>query len=269
MNRNRGGFTLVELLVVTVLGALVLMAALQVLITNQQTYTAQTAQIRGQQTVRAAMDVLWGELREVSSRGGDILSMNQDSLTVRVMRKFGITCEVDTTGTGQPRLKALKFGSAFTSTDSAWVFADNDEALESDDTWIKARVTQVDTTVTCGSDRAQQVVFSGQRAAFTADSVRVGAPLRSFLTYTYGLVTLDGDAFLGRKSPGVAAVPIVGPLATTGGLAFSYRDSLGTVTTDPTRVRQIVITVRTSAGVRNSLGELVTDSISTWIYTRN
>ena len=46
MNRDRRGFTLTELIVVTVLGALLIMAALQVLITNQRTYTAQSAQIQ-------------------------------------------------------------------------------------------------------------------------------------------------------------------------------------------------------------------------------
>ena len=45
MNRTRAGFTIVELLVVTVLGALVVAATYQVLLTNQRTYTAQNAQI--------------------------------------------------------------------------------------------------------------------------------------------------------------------------------------------------------------------------------
>ncbi len=270
MNVGRRGFTLVELLVVTVLGALVVLASLEVLITNQRTYTAQSAAIQGQQTVRAAMDVLWGELREVSSRGGDILSMKADSLTVRVMRRFAIVCASDTTTTGQPRFHTLKVGEFFATGDSVWVFADNEEALDSDDTWIKARITQIDTIETCSSgEDAQEVVFSGQKPQFVADSVRVGAPMRSFETYTYGPVTMEGELYLGRKAPGSDAVPIVGPLASTGGLSFSYRDSLGTVTTVTTDVRQIVITVRTSSGVLNSLGEPVADSISTWIYTRN
>lgn len=269
MKTQRRGFTLVELIVVTVLGALVVLASLQVLITNQRTYTAQSAAIQGQQTVRAAMDVLWGELREVSTRGGDLLSMREDSLTVRVMRKFGIACTVDTTGTGQPDLTVLKEGDWFEVGDSVHVFADNQEEVETDDVWFRARVTQVDTTYGCGLDDAQRMVFSGQRALFTADSVRVGAPLRSYLRYTYGLYELYGDFYLGRKAPGSAAEPIVGPLAEVGGLSFSYRDADGAVTTVSTDVRQIVITVRTSSGVLNSFGEPVADSITTWIYTRN
>lgn len=267
--RDRTGFTLAELLVVSVLGALLVGAALQVLITNQRTYTAQSAQIIGQQTTRAAMDVLWGELREVSTRGGDLLSMKPDSLTVRVMRNFSLACAVDTTSTGQPRMKLLRIGEWFQEGDSVFVFADNNARSADDDRWIRARITQSDTSHTCGSRRAQQVVFSGQKALFTADSVRVGAPVRSHLTYTYGLFKVGAEYYLGRKAPGADAVPIVGPLAETGGLAFAYRDASGAVTTNPLLVRQIVITVRTRSPVRNSLGQPVSDSVTTWIYTRN
>lgn len=267
--RDRRGFTLVELLVVAVLGALLVGAALQVLITNQRTYTVQSAQIIGQQTTRAAMDVLWGELREVSTRGGDLLSMKEDSLTVRVMRNFSLACHVDTSGTGQPRMKLLKIGEWFAAGDSVFAFADNNEASADDDRWIRAVITQVDSTHTCGSERAQQVVFTGQKAAFTADSVRVGAPVRSHLTYTYGLFQFGTDYYLGRKAPGAAAVPIVGPLAEKGGLTFAYRDANGATTTDRLLVRQIVVTVRTRSPVLNSVGQQVSDSVTTWIYTRN
>lgn len=269
MNRSRGGFTLVELIVVAVLGALLMAAALQVLITNQQSSRIQTAQIQGQQTTRAALDVLWGELREVSTRGGDLLSMSQDSLRVRVMRTFGLACAIDTTSTGQPRMKVLRIGDAFLDGDSAFVFADNNQTTANDDRWIRARITQTDSTVVCGSSRATQIVFAGQRPLFAADSVRLGAPVRSHVTYTYGLYALEGQYYLGRKAPGSDPVPMVGPLAATGGLNFSYRDSLGVVTTDRTLVRQIVVTIRTSSQVRNQLGQIVSDSIRTWIYTRN
>ena len=47
MTRHRKGFTLVEMIVVIVLGSLVLLAAFTVLITNQRTYTAQNAVIQG------------------------------------------------------------------------------------------------------------------------------------------------------------------------------------------------------------------------------
>lgn len=272
-NGDRRGFTLVELIVVIVLGALIVAASMEVLITNQRTYTAQNAQIQGQEATRAALDVLWGELRELSAKGGDLLTMGSDTMTVRVMRKFGIVCAVDTTVTGgssgQPLLTAIKVGDWFDAKDSVFVFADNDESLQTDDYWIPAMVTQTDSTVSCHSQRAEQLVFAGQKTPFTNDSVRVGAPIRSYTRYTYGLFAYGGDYYLGRREPGLSAVPMVGPLKKGNGVQFKYMDSAGNVAATSTDVRQIQVTVRTVSNVRNSIGGYVADSVTTWIYTRN
>ncbi|HSG07802.1 MAG TPA: prepilin-type N-terminal cleavage/methylation domain-containing protein [Longimicrobiales bacterium] len=269
MITDRRGFTLVELIVVTVLGALLVMASLEILITNQRTYTAQTAQIQGQQATRAGVDVLFNELREISAQGGDLLAMGSTSLSVRSMRKFGVACLV--TNTSPPVIRALKVGDWFAMEDSVFVFADNKTTLSSDDRWIAARLqgAAVDTTVTCGSAKAQNLTFAGQAALFTADSVRTGAAIRSFTRYRYGLITYAGDPYLGRTDAGGNTVPMVGPLKASNGVSFVYMDSVGTVTTTANKVRQIQVTIRTASGVVNSVGNTVSDSITALIYTRN
>lgn len=270
MNRDRRGFTLTELIVVTVLGALLVMAALQVLITNQRTYTAQNAQIQGQQSTRAAVDVLYGELREISAQGGDIVSMSSSSLTVRSMRKFGVVCSLTTAN--PPVLRVLQVGDWFAVNDSVFIFADNQTNISGDDDWIAARVSAVDTTVMCGSSKAQNLSFSGQSSKFTVptgDSVRTGAPVRSYERYRYSLYTYNGESYLGRTDQGGTTVPLVGPLKPSNGLTFAYLDSVGNTTATTTRVRQIRVTIRTDSGVTNSLGEAVSDSITARIYTRN
>lgn len=269
----RGGFTLVELLVVTVLGGLVIMASLEILITNQRTYTAQSAQIQGQQSTRAAMDVLFAELREVSAAGGDLVAMASDSIRIRAMRKFGIVCVSDEDGLGQPQLEVMKIGDWFSTSDSVFVFADNVESRNDDDVWIEGlTANQVDTTgYTCGTTPAQEMTFSGHKAAFTADSVRDGAPVRSYVYYTYLLYRYsDSEYYLGRREANSTSVlPLIGPLRSSGGLEFSYRDKDGDVTTTATDVRQIVVTIRTGSTVMNSLGRMVSDSITGWVFTRN
>lgn len=270
MKTDRTGFTLVELLIVTVLGALVLGAAMQVLITNQRTYTAQTAQIQSQQSTRAAMDVLYGELREISAQGGDLVTMGTNSLKVRTMRKFGVVCSRTTTS--PPVLTVIKVGDWFEARDSVFIFADNNPAISSDDNWFSAFLTAVDTTsVTCASNTAQKLSFTGQASLFSAagDSVSTGAPVRSYVYYTYGLVTMGGDTYLGRTDGGGTVVPLVGPLQSTNGVQFAYLDQNGNTTTTNASVRQIRVTVRTASRAVNSVGQQVADSLTALIYTRN
>lgn len=267
MTANRRGFTLVELIVVTVLGGFIIAATLQILITNQRTYTAQNAQIRAQQGTRTAMSVLQGELREISAQGGDIISMDDDSITIRVMQNFGVACTVSTSD--PPVVTVLKVADDFRQYDSVFVFADNNTAQSGDDAWIAARVTAVDTTATCGTQEAVDLSFSGQSAAFTADSVRVGAAVRSYTHASYGLMTYQGDAFLGRADSAGTWSPLAGPLDAAGGVSFIYLDQNGTVTSVDTLVRQIEITIRTSTSVLNSIGNYVTDSLTARVFTRN
>jgi prepilin-type N-terminal cleavage/methylation domain-containing protein len=271
MNRDRKGFTMIELLVVTVLGLIVTLAALQILVTNQRTYTAQNAVIQGQQATRMALEVLMNELREVSPPGGDVLAMGSDSVRVRLMRKFSLVCE-NWDGAGQPALKVLNFpGRRFEATDSVFVFADNDEKVDNDDVWIRASVTAVDTATTCpqNSEPATLLRFNGQAGLFTTDSVGLGAAVRSHSQFTFGLTDFSGATYLGRRERGAGMVPVVGPLRSGTGIEFAYLDALGNTTGTATNVRQIVVTVRTGSGILNSIGNEVADSITTWVYTRN
>jgi len=273
----RGGFTLVELIVVTVLGSLVLLAALQVLITNQRTYTQQNAAIQGQQSTRMALDLLFGELREASPAGGDLLLMTPDSVRVRLMRKFGIVCEVDL---DVPMVKVLNSTNAerFKGTldpggpDSLLLFADNYENDDDDDVWIDATVDEADTLQTCfgGTERATELTFdASDETELQTDSVRLGAPVRSYLIFTFGPTAMFGEQYLGRRE-GNVWIPIAGPIRPgPDGLDFEYRDAMGVVTAVPTDVRQIVVKVRTGARVLSAGGGSVRDSITAWIYTRN
>jgi prepilin-type N-terminal cleavage/methylation domain-containing protein len=284
MTRDRRGFTMVELIVVTVLGSLVVLVALQVLITNRRAYTAQSATIAGQQTTRMAVDILFAELREVSPAGGDILAMNADSVTVRLMRKFSYVCAIDlavqprltviqnVARAGMDTLRIMGGTNRFEVGDSVFVFADNNENIDTDDVWIPVQVTAVDdVAVFCPQDLlspALDLTFNGQGALFAADLVGVGAPVRSYEEFAFGTTTMNGDVYLARRDTG-DYVPMAGPLARSDGLQFVYRDRFGAVTATPTDVSQIEVTIRTGSEVLNSLGRPVQDSILVWIHTRN
>jgi prepilin-type N-terminal cleavage/methylation domain-containing protein len=271
MNQSRSGFTIVEMLVVTVLGALVVAATYQVLLTNQRTYTAQNVQIQSQQTVRAGLDVLFGELRELSRTGTDIQAFGGDSLKVRAMRKFGLACAVNLTlGT----IDVRKYGNWIEVGDSVVIYAENTTASAADDRWIKGRVLGRDTTALCSGAAAQRLTIPQLITAATTnnppDTVRAGASIRTYTHYTYGLYTIDGQPYLGRKDSGSStAVALVGPLQSGTGLAFRFLDTMNTVTTTLANIAQIEVTLRTTSTVRGPNGGYVADSVKTRITLRN
>jgi len=272
VNARRGaaGFTLVEFLVVAVLGSIIVLAAHRVLVNNLRAFTIVSAEVRTREPIRAAAEVLRGEIREISPAQGDLVSMAPDSLVIRGMRKFGVTCAAFVGGTSY--LAVARIGDWFSVGDSIVVLADNDVRRATDDQWIKAVVGSVDTTLTCGGGRpAQRLGLPGTLVAMTADSVRQGAPVRAFTRYWFGLVRVDEQWFLARRRAGGTAEPMVGPLdgPSTPGLRFQYFDALGAVAATPTEVARIDITLRSRSEVLGSDGELVGDSVVATIYPRN
>lgn len=264
---ERRGFTLVELLVVVVLGGLMVLAIYQVLVTNSRTYAVNNAQIQGQQSLRAGMDVLFGELREISGPEGDIVSMAVDSITIRTSRAFGLVCATNYTAS-PPRVTAYRIGPGVEAGDSIFIFADNNPDWATDDVWLTRVAQSVDTTATCGGALAQEITVAN--LASTGDTVRVGAPLRTFDTYTYGLISLGGETYLGRRiSTAGSPDPLVGPLVPNRGVNFRYLDSIGIVTTVDTLVTQIEVTLRYASPVMNSQNQRVRDSIVGRVYLRN
>lgn len=268
MAMDRKGFTLIELLIVVVLAGLVLASTYQVLVANQKTYTVQAAQIRGQQTIRAGVDVLFAELREISAPGGDLLSFGDDSLTIRTMRAIGLAC--DTASSTTPQVTAKRVGQWFAKGDSVFAFVDGDPETSIDDRWLSLLVSATDTTVTCGTgtEPAQLLTLLGLSGA---DTILPGAPMRSYEHYTYGLYEWEGYPFLGRRRPSGGAQPMVGPLdpKSKSPLAFRYLDENGAVTTDDLAVTQIEVTLRTRSAVTDSRGDPVQDSITVRVNVRN
>lgn len=263
----RRGFTLVELLVVVVLGGLLVLAIYQVLITNSRAYAVNNAQIQGQQSLRAGMEVLFGELREISADEGDLVGMGIDSVTIRAARAFGLVCATDYS-VNPPTVTAYRIGPAVEAGDSIHIFADNLPDRARDDVWLTRAVQKVDATATCAGAPAQ--ILTIPNLASTGDTVRPGAPLRTFETYTYGLISWGGEEYLGRRiSTAGTPDPLVGPLVPTRGVSFLYLDSIGTVTTVDTLVSQIEVTLRYQSPVRNVQNQVVRDSIVGRVHLRN
>lgn len=271
--RNRAGFTLVELLIVVVLGGFVLAAVFQVLVSNQRVYTAQSASVMGQQTVRGAVELLTAEIRELSTiadpaLGSDLLVMESDRIQMRVMRKVAVTCGINSLDPLEVRASIM--GAAFASGDSVLIHADGAESPD-DYFWARGVISETPATGTpaaCGSEVSRRLRIDDISPAIGTTDVDAGSLIRSYETVEYTTVTLDGETYLGR-SLGGAMEPVIGPLAPTGGLRFDYLDIDGAPTTTPDDVRTIRVTVQTLSGARDARGDQIADSLSVFVNPRN
>jgi prepilin-type N-terminal cleavage/methylation domain-containing protein len=266
--RNRSGFTLVELTLVVLIASVVVAALYSVLISSQRAFSYERATVRGNQVMRAGMEVLFSELREISPQQGDLIAMNDDTVTIRAARAFGLVCQVSSPYPVY-NVRVRKVGDGFQAGDSAFIFADNDIKLRGDDVWVPTVVRSASTSGNCGGDQAQEMSLTAG-FAFAGDSVSPGAEIRAFKRYTYGLMRMYfGETYLARWEPGIGNYQaLVGPLDEDG-LSFVYQDSTGAVTNIRNNVRQIRLTLRTSSPVRGLDGDRLADSLTTTIFTRN
>jgi len=266
------GFTLVELLIVTLLGSLVIMATFSILVSNQRTLAAASAKIRGQRTLRSGMGIIAGELREISPATGDLVAMGDDYVEVRVTRSFGLVCAITSGGNPQPTVKTV--GEPFARNDSIFLLAANNSLTLADDVWKLGTVANVLSTTTCnGSDTAQVLTVGGMTFGSPPDSVSVGAPMRSFLHYIYGLFMIDGQTFVARELSGLTvtesstSAAMVGPLRQVPGApTFTYWNPAGTAAIVPSQVARIRLVLRTMTVIP---GGVVQDSIILDIHPRN
>jgi prepilin-type N-terminal cleavage/methylation domain-containing protein len=287
MNARREGFTLVELLLVSVIGTLVLGAvyrtvAVQEAANRQQLATATTAQ-----NMRVALAVLTNDLREVSATGGDVLEATSTSIRFRSLRKAGIICTKDYGGSAA-WAAVVAYGDTFAIADSVMVFRDGPNRTSSvDDSWAPARISSTQTTTSCpghsvGSRR--RINFPNGTVA-AADS---GGLVRSFAHVGYRLVSTSMGATLFRieKSaastggawpasvPATDSVAVVESLAAGGGLALRYYDANGTQlnpTTAALRAAIMRIEVKVSAsaiGGESGARRVFTDSLVSQVYLR-
>ena len=266
---DRKGFTLVELLVVLLLATITTTSAVALFINSNRVHLAQTAQIQVQQTARAGTDVLSAELREVSNGGGDIMAIGPDSISIRRMGPWTMVCDVDYPNS---RLNILTIGQELAVNDSIALFAENDTLRLEDDVWLIGDIDGVTSSTTCASTptawTAHEIDVSGLSGAMAVDTVRRGAPLRTFVHYTYGSYTINGEEFVGRRDSGGTITPLVGPIKS-GGLVFTFRDQFGNTTTTLTDIAHVDVSLAMDSPVMDSNNNVIQDSVFTTVFLRN
>jgi len=264
---RRSGFTIIELIVAMMIGTVLIGAIYQVLLTNQRVATVQREQVLGQQTVRAGIDLLAQEIREISAAGGDLVTLNASSVGFRALRAFGVACNV--VNSVPPVLRVANEGRAFVVGDSVFVFADGNPLIAADDQWFMAAVTSVTNGLTCGTDavNAQSLSLSAPGTQANSNLIQMGAIVRGWQGAQYSLATVGGIVYLVRQQGGETA-RLVGPLRGGDGVTFRYLTENGAATNVPANVARIEITLRSLSGLTDNGVQLV-DSLTTSVNLRN
>jgi prepilin-type N-terminal cleavage/methylation domain-containing protein len=254
--RHERGFTLVEILIALVLLGIVSTALYQLLVANQRLYRAQVESVAINESARAAVSIVPSEIRELSAGEGDILAMDATSLTYKSMQGLYIQCAAPNTGSLQIILDRNTFfglRAINAAEDSVLIFAEGDPSTRGDDSWLHASVSSLTVGTACpGTSPSITVTLSGVSAS-DLGAVGAGAPVRTFRPAQVLLYQdAGGDWWLGgrlyQKSAGSwgTTQPVLGPLSGTG-LALTYRDAAGSVTTTPAAVARVGVTVESQS----------------------
>lgn len=262
---QQAGFTLVELLIVSLLTAITLAGVYQTLIVQEKSYEAARHMLGDQEALRTGIAILESELREVGAVGGaaiggsDIAAATADSITFRAQRKLGIVCDLSR---NDRWLLVWPVGEQVSAGDQLLFLVDGDTLRYSDDRWDTTYVSNVSDASNAGCASAwpgqplQQLKIDN---AADLTGVYRGAPIRTYEWVTYALYEFGSLGWgLGRSRDSDPPNYLAGTFAPKGtGLQFTYFDSGGNPTTDPNMVSRIQITMvtdpQTSTGVQASV----------------
>ncbi len=225
MNSRNDGFTLVEILIVTLLSAVVMGSIHQMIIMQDRTTREQYAIVETQQNTRNALAVVTADLKEISAADGDVIYADSMDLQFRALRKAGLACNKEP---GNNTIDVAELGAPFVQGDQVLLFADGTNPASSlDDTWLQLGVSMVG----AGNCAANPLNASAiTRLTFTGTplaNVQVGALVRSFIQTRYRIID-NGEFGQLMRTEGGTETAIVENLATiTDGIDGWLRDARG------------------------------------------
>ena len=212
---NRRGFTLVELLVGSMVMAILGTALVRMLISDSRFASRQEAMVSARRAARGALNVMAPELRMVSN--GGVIAVSRDSVRVRVPYGFGMIC--------RPNVSEMRTHASLLPPDSLAYASAQAEGVA----WRSAAGTYVfvsgvsvgtQSSSLCAADSIR--VVPGGKAIYISPSIAapVGSVFYLYQTVTYRFApssTLPGRVALWRRAGAAAAQEMVSPFDTTAG----------------------------------------------------
>jgi prepilin-type N-terminal cleavage/methylation domain-containing protein len=265
-SRDRRGFTMIELIVSFVIGLIVLGSVVQMMIVQGRGYRKQREMVDVRETAREAAALLSWDLRQAAVGGSPFAVMGANSVTLRSPRGLGTICAKHAL---LPRYGLWKTAGNVQATvdDTALVYQIGRGA------WNRLKITAVGTPAAMGVNACvwpgarppDMVVEFAVTATTDTSYIKIGAPFRNFRRVEYAEFQQNSRWWLGRKVGGAASYEkLTGPLMApaSGGLAFTYYDTLGAVTANTAAVGGVAFTLRTESYKNATIG-------STFVYQRD
>ena len=244
----RRGFSLVELVIALLLTGIIGVALSRLVISQARFVAGQDGMLQSRSGVRAALNLVTGELRALTT--GGLLAASTDSITVRVPYAFGVSCYPFNYGSFVSLLPgdssivngAVPSGYAFRDSTGTWkfpatatVYSFNYNALGIC-TWLTPPVT----TLAAPNWAARDI------AVTTSDAS--GVPPVGNLMYVYQKVTyvlgpsasLPGRKALWRRVAGGTSDELVVPFDTGSGFKFLVGSRLTPRSTPPALLDSVV-----------------------------
>lgn len=305
VRRSRSGFTLTEMMVTLMILGIVGGAIFRVLVKQQQSYNDTRKQADMQREIRLTSSYLPGDLRSLSSAGGDVIQMDEDKIAFLANIGSAIICDkTSTTHFAVPPLNAAHVTTTNwyalpVPGDSVFLYDDSTSAGSEDDVWRRRGVQTVDQNsgycpglpYTDATQDAGKMRFRFGVGGASGDAIpsttRLGAVVRFARPVRYRLYQeasrkwyIGFEQYIGG---GWSAIEPVGgpfrPYAATdageSGMQFRYFDSLGvrlTSLADAKRLSRVDVYLRTNAGIASVTERRpndIRDSVMMRIAVRN
>lgn len=298
--RARRGFSITELLITLGILSIIGLIVSRLMIGQQRFFQRTNEQMGMRRELRSAMSLIPADLRSISSSGGDLTAIGDDSVQFRAVIGASIICsKTNSTTMSLPPLDMAR--NTLTSWysipevgDTAWVFNDSLSRGAEDDEWKPLRVTGIETRLADCSPSpyidatldATKLRYRVTVASNMGDSVKVGSAVRFTRSTRYTLRQQSSGAWYIHRSQYLgggwtAPVAVGGPYAPPvsgggGGMRFAYFDSLGAPVTslaNSRRVSRIDLLLRargqSSSGKFGTASTENTDSLAFRIALRN
>ena len=230
MNARRAGFTLVETMIVVVLGAVVMGSIYQMIVIQEKSTRHQYAVISTSDATQTALAIMANDLREISAADSDVVAVDSTSITFRALRKTGIVCRKGALNTW---IDVWEMGAPFVAGDSILVYEEGaNTSSPNDDRWIRMAVSVAGAGSTNNPCATNPLGVTNTRRLTVASApfanVTVGTLVRSFQPTGYRLVDNGEFGQLMRTENGVETA-IIDQLApeAEGGLRMRFFDSTG------------------------------------------